>query len=92
MSARRFAEWRAYSELEPFGPPAEFWRAGIIASMLANVHRGKHQKPYKPEDFMPESMTEQDRPESDQESAGQMIAEQFKAFAELQRRQGSHGQ
>lgn len=28
-------------------------RAGIIASTIANVNRGKGKKAYKPEDFMP---------------------------------------
>jgi predicted transcriptional regulator len=29
------------------------FRAGIIASTIANVNRGKRKKPYKPADFMP---------------------------------------
>lgn len=57
MSARRFAEWRAYSMLEPFGPPAAFWQAGLIASTIRNVNRAKSTDPVsRPEDFMPESM------------------------------------
>lgn len=56
MSARTFAEWQAYCALEPFGPEAEYWRAGLIASILANVHRKKNQKPFTPEDFMPTTL------------------------------------
>lgn len=29
------------------------YRAGIIAATIANVHRGKRKREYKPEDFMP---------------------------------------
>lgn len=53
VTAEELQEWEAYSQLEPFGPPAEFWQAGIIASTLANLHRKKGKKPFKPEDFMP---------------------------------------
>ena len=57
MSARRFAEWQAYCSLEPFGPPAEFWRAGLIASAIRNANRAKSTDPVSmPEDFLPESM------------------------------------
>ena len=61
MSAQRFAEWRAYAQLEPFGSPAAFWQAGLIASMLANVNRTKSsQKTFTPEDFMPSTLTHHD--------------------------------
>ena len=29
------------------------WRMGVIASTIANVMRGKGQKAYTPQDFMP---------------------------------------
>jgi len=53
------AEWQAYSLLEPFGAPAAFWQAALIASTLANVHRTKKtQKAFTPEDFMPRTLVE----------------------------------
>ena len=45
----------AYAELEPFGHEADFWRAGIVASTIANVNRDrkKRSSPFTPQDFMP---------------------------------------
>lgn len=53
LSSRQIAEWMAYYSIEPFGEHAAFWRAGQIAATIANVNRGKRQRAYKPEDFMP---------------------------------------
>jgi len=36
------------------------YRAGIVASTIANVFRGKEQKPFKPDDFMPKEKKKQD--------------------------------
>lgn len=66
MSAKQFKEWQAYSQLEPFGPPAAYWRTGLTVSMVANVNRTKStQKAFTPEDFMPSTMTAQDEREQD---------------------------
>lgn len=97
MSARRFAEWQAYAQLEPFGPPAAFWQAAMIASIMANVNRDpkKQAKAYQPEDFMPKAMTQQEPGEIDPEQAGRAIASRFQALAELHARQGGlsrHGE
>lgn len=43
----------AYADVEPFGPDADAWRAGIIASTIANVNRKKGSRPFSPQDFMP---------------------------------------
>lgn len=54
MSSAQLAEWMAYAKLEPFGEERADLRAGIIASVIANVNRDpKKQRPFKPEDFMP---------------------------------------
>lgn len=53
MGAREYADWLAYYAAEPFGEDRADLRAGIIASTIANVNRGKGDKPYKPRDFMP---------------------------------------
>lgn len=89
MSARRFAEWKAYCQIEPFGPPAAFWQAGMQASVLANVNRTKpSQKAFQPADFMPAALTEQPQPD-DPSAAGEKIAKVFQDLAELHRAQGA---
>ena len=46
--------WAAYAELEPFGEERADLRAGIMASVYANVHRdSKRSKAYSPSDFTP---------------------------------------
>ncbi len=42
----------AFEMLEPFGPPGTAYAAGVIASTLANVNRGKNTEPFWPENFM----------------------------------------
>jgi hypothetical protein len=49
-------DWRAYASIEPFGALADFWRSGMIASVLANIHRQRGASPARPADFMPESI------------------------------------
>ncbi len=55
MSSRELTEWMAFFSLEPWGTEVEDWRAGLIASTIANVNRDpkKRRKPYEPKDFMP---------------------------------------
>lgn len=61
MSAAEFEEWRAYDRIEPFGPERGDLRAGIVAATVANVNRGKGQKPFSPTDFMPDFRPAQQR-------------------------------
>jgi len=53
MDSRELAEWAAYYSVEPFGEERGDLRAGIVASVIANVNRGKNVKAYGPQDFMP---------------------------------------
>lgn len=53
MSAHDIAEAMAYDSMEPFGPIRDDFRSGIIASTIANVHRGKGSKVFTPLDFVP---------------------------------------
>lgn len=53
MSGRDVAEWQAFYNLELRGEDRADWRAGLIASMIANVNRGKDTDPYSPADFIP---------------------------------------
>ena len=67
--SREFAEWQAYYELEPWGEERADLRAGIVASTIANVNRGKG-KSFKPGDFMPEF----DKPAPKHQTPEQMAA------------------
>jgi hypothetical protein len=53
ISSNEFTDWMAYAELEPFGEERADLRAGIIASTIANVNRGRHSRSYGARDFMP---------------------------------------
>ncbi len=52
ISSRELTEWIEYAKLEPFGEERADLRSAIVAATVANVNRGKKQKPFKPSDFM----------------------------------------
>ena len=54
ISSRELSGWMAYAGLEPFGEAQMEYRAGLIASTVANTARDeKKQKiPFQPADFM----------------------------------------
>lgn len=85
MSARTFAEWQAYCAIEPFGQQAEFWRAGMLAAMLGNIHRKKNQQPFKPEDFMPKGLVDQTPKELTPDQTALLLRQNFEAYAEAQK-------
>jgi hypothetical protein len=53
MSIDQFRMWVAYAGIEPFGEEREDYRAGTVASVIANVHRDPKHKPspFQPSDF-----------------------------------------
>ena len=53
IDAEEFAEWQAFDSIEPIGGNADDYRAGIVASMLANIHRKRNTEPIKPLDLFP---------------------------------------
>lgn len=53
IDSREFAEWMAFDRLDPIGNERADLHAGIVASTIANCHRGKSQRAYVPADFMP---------------------------------------
>ena len=53
IDSRELSEWMAYYELNPFGSVRDDLQAGIVASTVANVNRGKNDKSFTPSDFMP---------------------------------------
>ena len=52
MTARQFAEWAAYAELEPFGPNAGWVQAGTVAAAALAPWAEKGEAP-GPADFFP---------------------------------------
>jgi hypothetical protein len=69
ITSMQFAEWLAYSTLEPWGEERDDLRMGIVASTIANANRGKNTKAYSPQDFMP-----QFEPEPEDVAIERMIA------------------
>ena len=56
----------AFDQLEPFGRRAEYVGHALVASTIANVNRGKDQKAYEIEDFLPQYAEEkEDQTEED---------------------------
>lgn len=53
ISSRELTEWMAFYELEPFGSDAEYYKHGITASAVYNVHLKKGAKQISPGDFIP---------------------------------------
>lgn len=87
MPARLLAEWMAFYQVEPFGPPAAFVRSGIIASQIHNVNRTKQSQPVaKPTDFLPKDMMLENPP--DDETLGERNAQAFRAAADAMERYG----
>ena len=52
--ARELMEIEAEYKLEPWGESRTDLNTGILASLVANLMRGKHGKQFKPKDFMPQ--------------------------------------
>jgi len=75
ISSRDFAEWIAYSRLEPWGEERDDLRMGIIASTIANANRGKGQKAYTPQQFMP-----QFEQETEEEAQARLMAKVMTAL------------
>jgi len=52
IDSKEIGEWIAFNSLEPIAYRGDL-QAGIIASTIANAHRGKEGQPFQPIDFMP---------------------------------------
>ena len=52
LTAEEFMNWRAYFDLHPFGFMRDNIHSASIASIMANAHRGKNQKPFRLNDFL----------------------------------------
>ncbi|WP_087686810.1 DUF4035 domain-containing protein [Pandoraea sp. PE-S2R-1] len=45
IDSAEFAEWMAFSRIEPLGGPIEDLRTGAVVSMLANINRDRAKRP-----------------------------------------------
>lgn len=52
ISSREFAEWIAVEQLAPLDD-SDWQRAAMICCVIANGNRGRNQRAYKLDDFMP---------------------------------------
>ena len=70
-----------YYKHEPFGEYPAFVRAGIVASTMANLWRGKGRPAYKVEDFMPKDLVSGPKKQTvaEQREILKMLARQFGA-------------
>jgi len=81
----------AYSEIEPFGDveTRSYWRAGLIASTIANVNRDpkRQRKQYSPEDYMPK-FGRQPEPDPEEQSRRMLatVERLNKAFGGIDKR------
>lgn len=54
VSAREFSEWREEFKARPFGDEGVFQVSiAILASLVANVNRGRNTPPFKASQFLP---------------------------------------
>ncbi len=53
IDSAEFAEWIAWHRMEPFTHERSENMLCVVASILANVHRGKGVSAFKAEDFKP---------------------------------------
>lgn len=53
MTSREFAEWVAYSRIEPFGQPRQDYGHALVASVIYNMLRDSKASPMQPDDFVP---------------------------------------
>jgi hypothetical protein len=52
MSAHEFAEWIAFSQIEPWGMARADWQAALICKIMADINTPKGKQPMKLTDFL----------------------------------------
>lgn len=53
LTSRQIERWFAYYRFEPWGEQSAYWRAALVASVLANIYRKSGAQPATIADFMP---------------------------------------
>lgn len=64
MSPDEFLEWMVLERLEPFGEMADYLRTGLLASVLANIHRSADTPPFDPTYFFPSIFEKEEKPQT----------------------------
>ena len=64
----------AYYRLEPRGAAREDERAALLATLTANIHRDRKQKPYKTEEFRISALYRRRKPQSVEQMLEQATA------------------
>lgn len=68
-----------YEQLEPFGEKGDYLRAGVLTSLIAEIHRDpkRRQEPFRPDEWFPAVDYEQRKAISE----AQQIQKMIEAFA-----------
>jgi hypothetical protein len=53
MSSEEFVEWIAFHNVDPWSEYRADLRNAIVACIIANANRGKRQRAFKVDDFIP---------------------------------------
>ena len=86
MSSREFAEWVAYSRIEPFGERRADLRSATVAQVMYNMWRGSSDPAKTAADFMPDFERAKG---AQQQTVEQMQANLMRALGGLLKRKGS---
>jgi hypothetical protein len=76
IDSQEYAYWRAYAELEPFGPAQEDLRASWQPVFYYNAHRSRSQSTLKPGDLFPSLKVDEPRVTREQ------FRDMFRTFAQ----------
>lgn len=77
-TSRELTEWQVYLQMYPQGAVRGDLQAGIIASTVANAHRGKDGRRFKPDDFMPKFGSQQkEQTEEEIQMNAQLLGQAF---------------
>lgn len=64
MTIEEFHMWIMLEHLEPYGEYGEWLRSGLVCATMANINRGKNQRAFTPQDFMPEAFSPRKKTET----------------------------
>lgn len=85
LTARQFAEWMAYAELEPFDERRGDYRAAQVVTALANINRDAKRTPtpYKIEDFLLDFDGERRKPKQTWQDHKRILTAIANAFSRI---------
>lgn len=88
LTAREFDDWGRFFAIEPWGTEEDWRRNAALSSLIANVNRGKSQRAYRMDDFMPKyGKPSGDRQSPEEQKATMMhIFDRFKKAGRAEER------